>query len=416
MRQYQIVERRVVCASLRSILALSLFFAITLPLRAQYEVYQWANFEDGQWPSGTRPVGPNFANSVRIVDLTKLPNMPAAFREGIAGSETGRYGLMLDSNPQTHHITGLGVGVMLYRGKLGQHGKALYQADFFIPPTGYSLPSLAVLAMEPPPVGSTEPSNFYRFGITKNRNVYFSRIMQGEATPTVYVQDVRFTNEMPRPGWHRFAIVFDGPETIHCYVDGREPSFSPVTESTFPNLQVGILLADQDNAYSCFVDNMSIQWTVEDVPLPDSPWAGSWTGVTQATVPRPGVAVVQPTQTATAGTPGKEITWYDTDTAWGKVTATQTPMLVYFQAPRIPATRSLEQIFATNTDAQALLGRHVPVKIDVNQLAGGTYAQRFNVFRVPTLIVFDPLGKETARATFVVGDTWDSFKAKLGAK
>jgi hypothetical protein len=164
------------------------------------------------------------------------------------------------------------------------------------------------------------------------------------------------------------------------------------------------------------VDNLSIQWTTEDVPLPDSPWAGSWTGATQAVVPRPGVAVVQPTQTATAGTPGREITWYDSDTAWQKSTSTQTPMLVYFQAPRIPATRSLEQIFATDTDAQAFLGRYVPVKVDVNQLQGGTYAQRFNVFRVPTLMIFDPTGHEINRATFVVGDTWSSFKTKLGAK
>ena len=128
------------------------------------------------------------------------------------------------------------------------------------------------------------------------------------------------------------------------------------------------------------------------------------------------MSVVQPTQTAAAGAPSKEITWYDTDTAWQKVVTTQTPMLVYFQAPRIQATRNLEQIFATNADAQALLTKYVPAKIDVNQLQGGTYAQKFNVFRVPTLMIFDPTGQETNRATFVSSDTWDSFKAKLGAK
>ena len=47
---------------------------------------------------------------------------------------------------------------------------------------------------------------------------------------------------------------------------------SPVEEPSLRKLQVGLMLVESKNHYSCYADNLSIQWSPENVPLPDSPW------------------------------------------------------------------------------------------------------------------------------------------------
>jgi hypothetical protein len=45
----------------------------------------------------------------------------------------------------------------------------------------------------------------------------------------------------------------------------------------------------------------------------------------------------------------------------------------------------------------------VLLKVDVNQLGGGTLAQRFGIVRVPTFMVMGPDGKELKRIPVVSG-------------
>jgi hypothetical protein len=409
----------------RSCVLLLLFCALPFVVSAQYQVYYWSNFEDGQFPPGTTPLGKDFKSAVHVMDYSQIQGVPREFRAGIAASETGRHGLMIRADP-AQHITGLGVGLILDRDRLGAEGRALYQADFFIPAADMTLPNVAVLAMEPPEPGKNTPKAFYRFGIALNRALYFSTMVQTEAEARLYVQDRSYLEKITRPGWHRFAIVFRGPTTIHCYIDGIEMPFSPIEEPTFRKLQVGIMVADKEKAYDCFVDNLSIQWATEDAPLPDSPYAEGWVPkignpAQVASGPADAAPSTAATGTASPGAPKataaeEPILWYDPATGYEKATAAKKPLMVCFYAPRIPATQTLSQIFDTHPSAQAFLRQHVLAQIDINQLQGGELAKRFLVFKVPTIIQIGPDGQEKARATFARDDTWETFHAKLQAK
>lgn len=406
---------------------LLLAFTILPPTRAfaQYQIFDWASFEDGKLPAQSVPIGTDFKNTVSLVDFSTVPNPPAGFRSDVAAAETGRFGLKLTSVPAVW-ISGLATGAILDRDALGESGRALYQADFYIPPAGEPMPNLAVVAMEPMPAGAKRPHTFYRFGIALGVTTYFSKVVMDNTTAKVYHQDTPLAKQIPRGGWHRFAIVFEGPKTMRFYIDGREPSFSPVEESELRKLQVGIMLADQKKEYTCFADNQSIQWTPEDAPIPDSPYSASWGSIPvaasalgpPASAGRPaadpmGATALPGSMSGTAGSGG--ILWYDTNAGWNRCRATQAPMLVVFQAPRIPAAIELDQVFASNPAAQAFLRTCVPVKVDVNQLQGGSQAARLKVFKVPTLLLIDSSGQEKGRATFRRGDTWESISGSLSA-
>jgi len=378
---------------------------------AQYQLYRWANFETGKFQDGSVPIGGYFDTSVKVMDLARIPNMPTEFHTGISAHETGQYGLWLKGDPAIW-MAGLADGVVLDRDKLGMQGRALYQADFYLPPVEQFLPSIAVLAMEPLPPGGKEPVSFYRFGLTKNVFLYFSHVVKDELQARIFKQDKTLLTKIPRPGWHRFAIVFEGVSTIRCYIDGQQPSFSPVEESTLRKLQVGIMLAETDATYDCFVDNLSIQWTPEDAPLPDSPYASSWGGggVTQVqSTPQIPQAMASSQRPAT-------LEWLEPNTGWERSKSSNTQMLVYFMAPRIPSTLKLDSLMQSSAEAQAFLGKCVPVKIDVNQLQGGHLAKKFRIFKVPTMVLLDPKGNETGRAIFRSTDDWNTFSAQFGQR
>jgi len=431
--------------------------ALAVALPAQYQVYQWASFEDGRLPADAAPIGKQFQQSVAVVDLNSVAaTMPPEFRAGKSSSETGRFGMALNHG-KDFWFNGAASGVTMDRGALGATGRALYQADFYLPPSDEPLPNLAVCAMVPMQPGEDRPNTFYRFGITKNKIVYFSYVTLGETTAKVFQADGAMALRLGRPGWHRFAIVFEGEETIRCYVDGQEASFSPLKEASLRQLQVGIVLIDsdlKDGTYTAYADNLSIQWTTEDVPLPDSPYlapgqapatvltmasplatpslaapaqavtsipaptpAGggntySWGQATSATPTPSPVPSAAPISNAPANT--APIQWYEAEDGWALASNEKKPMIVYFQAPRLPATIRLNEIFQSDPEARGYVNRYIPVIIDVNQLQGGMYASYLNVTRVPTLIVFDGAGKETGRATFTARDSWSAVVQQLG--
>jgi thiol:disulfide interchange protein len=54
---------------------------------------------------------------------------------------------------------------------------------------------------------------------------------------------------------------------------------------------------------------------------------------------------------------------------------------------------------------RALLDKYVLLRVDVNQLNGGFQAQRFNIVRVPTLMVLSPDGREQRRLPVISNQT-----------
>ncbi len=394
----------------------SLSFAQGPHARAQYEVHQWASFEDGRFPENAVTIGADPGNTVQVVDLSTVQGMPAEFRNQESTRETGRYGLKLTSSGTGgHYTTGLAVGAILDRDKLGKNGRAIYQADFFLPSGDGELPSLAVLAMEPPrsadePLAPTVRSvdkPYYRFGMTLGKSLYFSRFIPKEQTPPYYTKDTPLLEELPLPGWHRFAIVFDGPNHIRCYIDGRETRFSPLPMPDLRKLVVGVMLADNQRAYDAYIDNLSIQVSHDAPTLPESPYASGWR------IP-PGPATLRARALAAAvAAPKHDIRWLQPTEAWEKAKGSQTPMLLYFYAPGMPGTAIMEELFSTNSSAKALLDRCVCTRVDANQLQGGLIAKQYEVFKYPTVLIINPDAKSFSRGTLGADGSWDSLARQL---
>lgn len=384
--------------------------------RAQYEVYQWASFEDGKLPENSITIGADPDKRVQVVDLDTVQGVPPPFRSPEARRETGRFGLKLTSTGRDgNYLTGLAVGAILDRDKLGPKGRAIYQADFFLPAGEGNLPSLAVLAMEPPqevqkaytPNVHTVDKPYYRFGMTLGKSLYFSRFIPKEKDPPYYTKDTPLLQELPLPGWHRFAIVFDGPNHIRCYIDGRETRFSPLPMPQFRKLMVGVMLADNQRAYDAYVDNLSIQVSQDAPQLPDSPYVTGWR------IP-PGPATLRAKALAAAGVaPLPDSRWIDPTEAWKKAQESRIPLLLYFYAPGLPGTAAMEHIFSSHPAAKAFLDKCVCARVDANQLSGGMIAKQYEVFKFPTVLIIAPDLSWHRRATLGNNATWESFVSQI---
>jgi hypothetical protein len=291
----------------------------------------------------------------------------------------------------------------------------MFQADFFVEADRY--PSLAVMAMEPPKdvinnhVDSIKGS-FYRFGITKGDRVYFSQVKPGEATATVFEQDNNLLKAIPAPGWHRFAIVCEGADTIRCYVDGREAAFSPLKDNSMKEVMVGMLLADSEKSYTAFADNLSIQISDEAPALPASPYDEGWgkAAGSSSKAQTAGVMTAAPTAKVTTELAAD---WLPPVQAWQKAQSDKKGMLLYFYAPGVTRVETVNQLLASDPAAKAYMAKHACARVDVNQLEGGSIAKKYNIFKVPTFLVISPDAQQFKKATPTASDTWAQIEGQL---
>jgi hypothetical protein len=389
-------------------------------------VPEWANFEDGNYPATGKLFGVDAQKYVQLIDYSSAQGLPPEFRSPRASRETGKYGLLIRGAPGTQgskrpHIVGMTVGGTVDRDRLGDKGRALYQCDFFIP-TKEAIPSLAVLAMKPVPPGESKPEfghgpiHFYRFGFHGRTRLYFSFVQDysyGTATDAekvpIYRTDKTMFESIPKPGWHRLGIVFEGRTRIRCYVDGREVSFSPFEEATLRKLSVGVMHTSRDS--DSIVDNLSIQFTSDARVMPASPYSQGWK-IAAGSRDRAGGAVSQLAPVEQAA-PIREDLWVDPPVAWATAQQQKRPLFIYFFAPGVVASDQMDRILSTNTTAQQFIQRCTCTRIDVNQLHGGIAARQYGVFKVPTLFIISPDGRQYKRAIFSRGGTWESIASKL---
>lgn len=387
---------------------LALVLATTLAAStafAQYQVYSWESFEAGALSPQLSLIHQATPSSVSVVDYTKMAADQPVLAEAPTQSECGGYGLRL----QTHdtqdkdQFVSVAHNLKMERSLLGSSGRALFQADFFLPEAGGYLPNSAVLAY----AGGVPPSaKMYRFGIVKNRWVYFSYQDGIKEPPALFQQETVDALNLKRPGWHRFQIIFEGQDRIVCAVDGKPTKFSPVMEPTLTSLQPGFMISSaKGNMGSCLIDNLSIQWTMEDAPIPDSPWAE---GAMPAAPPVAAPIAAPPGSSTTA------LSWSLAPVdAFSRAAAEKRPLLALFHAPRVKQCEALDANLNGDAEAQSLFSKFVLCKIDTNQLQGGSWAAKFQVYRVPTLMVFAPDGAKTAEIHFGKDDTWATVLANL---
>jgi thiol-disulfide isomerase/thioredoxin len=388
-------------------LAIFLFLFHLVPAfsPAQYRVHSWESFELGGIPPGLIPGHAADQETVLPYSYTS-PDVPPGMSSGIALLECGSTGLLFKPNPKKLHLS-LVSPVSLDRRLLGTTGKALYQADVYLPAKGEPFPNTALLAtvLEP---GATRAGGYkmYRFGFSeKGERVFFAYantdINATPGAPVVYHQQSLESFNLKRPGWHRLQMIFDGQDQIYCAIDLQVTKFSPVKENSLSVLNSGIMVASSAGNNSVVIDNLSIQWTAENVPLPDSPWL-----LPVADGEMPNVSLMES---------GSTVFWLtDAQKAWNLSTVQKRPILVQFFAPRASTYDHLKKMTPNDAETRDLLNRFVLLKVDVNQLAGGTLAERFSILRVPTLLVMGSDGRELKRVTYAgTQTTWDQIRGEL---
>lgn len=402
--------RKHVFTTLLSITAASAF--------AQYQAKEWANFEDGKVPDHTILIGGNVKSNLKVMAATDVTTQPETFKNN---PEIGKNVLNLrnaaTATDASTWQTGIAVGDKLDRTTLGTKGRALIQADFYLE-DGPTYPDLAVLAMEAPKNNAKEiPSvkgAFYRFGITLGKRLYFSAVFPNEGKARLFEQDNKLLAQIPRPGWHRFSIVFEGTDTIRCYVDGREASFSPIQDDGIKEAMVGVLLASKDRTpYDTYVDNLSIQVSDDAPALPSSPFNERWKVEAGSSLKarRAGVNAAAPVAKTTTQL---AIDWLAPTEAWKKAQTEKKGLLLYFYAPGVSSVENMNKLLNTDAGAKAYIARHACARIDVNQLEGGSIAKKYNVFKVPTLLVIAPDAQSFKMVTPGADDKWPAIESQLG--
>jgi len=387
------------------LLLILLFILTTGTSFAQFKVYSWNNFEDGIFPQNLSHSHDATGQNTALVDYSTLSHLQG-FMDNMSRMECGRFGMKFQTEVGDQFLKVVS-NVTLNRKNLGQNGKALYQADIFLTADDKSIPyTVAILAA----LESDDPKkakfSFYRFGIVKGQRVFFS-FTHNTPEPLIYEQANIFDLKLKRPGWHRFQIIFIGQEEILCAIDGRAVEFSePIKDSTLDKLKAGIMASSSEDkpVGICFADNLSIQWTTEDLALPDSPWIYRADGIQQAGYVNPFSPIMTRAKLSWLRSP---------EEAWRQASTQNKPLLILFYAPKVRSYKNLEQFINTNSAAQTLLKQFALLRIDVNQLRGGTLAQKFGVFKVPCFLVMDSKGSSQNKHYYRSEADWNMIAPGL---
>ena len=164
---------------------LMFFLCLALKSPAQYQLFTWENFENGVFPE-TLGKHSNANNSnVTILNYSAQNKYPG-ISEGIARTECGKMGLFFQSNKIERFLTVVSKNI-LDRKTLGSEGKAIIQADFYIPADFSNMPGLALVAAEINPKSRKRISAFYRLGILNRNTLYFSYLNNETSdSPKIY--------------------------------------------------------------------------------------------------------------------------------------------------------------------------------------------------------------------------------------
>lgn len=371
----------------------------TATAQAQYRVFDWVNFNDGKLPPSLSMGHDATAELVTPVNLSGA-GMPAEIFSDVAKTECGPYSLSFKPSPKLPHLSVLSP-LALDRNLLGDQGRALFQADFFLPAEGTVASSMSLLAAFDEK-GERRAYKWYRFGTMPDKGIVFFAFVNGTEKPALFHTQRISSLKLQRPGWNRFQIVFEGRERIVCAVNGNPTAFPAITEGTLRMLNAGVMVThpavtpeQEALVQPGIIDNLSIQYTPQAAEFPDAPWTKNREVVFDTT-----------TGEATLLDPASGLKWYDnTADAWSAAKTQQKPILVLWYTPRSVPFEYLESLMPKDAATRALLNNYVLLRIDVNQLAGGSIAQKRNIVRVPTLMVMTPDAVEQRRLAVISNQT-----------
>lgn len=376
---------------------------------AQYKLQAWYNFEDGSIPSQLVPGHYAGPDSLRLGIWRTLTDVPA-LTQGVAATEVGAAGLVFSPGSGKPQVS-LIANTSMDRSRLQPGWKAVYQADFFLDEPGKPSPTTALLAITPKE-GLKFGYSFYRFGVLEGGEQIFFSFANQTPEPVLYNSQPLSSYNLQRPGWHRFQIIFEGPDQIAFAIDTIPTSFSPIIEPTLTMMHPGLMVTTQKPEAKTYVDNLSIQWTMEaGAPLPDSPWSSAL--ATDVAAAPNGAA------TSSSAAPIYDadtmLNWFDDHNAAVQAALVQgKPMLALFYAPKIAPYTYLKGITPAGASTEDLFNKFVLLKVDANQLAGGKTAGDFRVLRLPTFVVIGANSQEKGRVEVMNNQTtWESISSQL---
>lgn len=381
-----------------ALLLLMVFSLVGSAFSQQYRIHTWESFESGVLPENIHLGHYSDSETVGVVDIFENQNVPSQARGGVAPLELGTHSLLWKPMPDKNHLS-IFAPDGLNRERIGQNGAALYQADFYLPAVGEPVPNISMLAQVLDSDGSTT-YKFYRFGILEPGDKLFFAFTNDAAQPEIFQQVPISQMDLQRPGWHRFQIIFHGQNEIYCAVDGEFTSFSPVLEGTHTSLNAGIMVTSSEFDSVALTDNLSIQWTPQNAPLPESPWTQG-----SADASRPNTSPLES---------GSSVSWLqESSKAWSTARRQQRPILAMFYTPNITPYERLKQMVPNTPEAYEVFNRFVLLKIDANQLAGGRLAEKFEIFRLPTFVVIGSDGLTRGKITVSGEMDWNQLRNEL---
>jgi hypothetical protein len=390
--------------------------AQTVTAQNNYNVHSWFSFEEGKFTDKLTFGHTTNPNKIRVVPYSEV-GLPAEISANGAAKEIAGHGVAFFADHNSKDQMSIISTTAMDRTRLGPTGRALYQGDFWVPAEGEPMPTQALLAVVPKE-GNQFSFNFYRFGLLDSGTHIFFAYTGGQPAPVIYQSQPLSEFNLKRPGWHRFQIIFEGSDRIICAIDGQQTSFSPIIEPTLTKLHPGIMVTATKGSGTMIADNLSIQWTMEDVPLPDSPWEALRNGesptIANAGTSTPAVSGAGNAEAASLYD-SDSLTWYkDPTDAWRS--AVDKPTLVLFYAPRIEPYRYLKSITPNTPEVEALFQKFSLARVDANQLSGGKIAQDRKIARLPTLFVIDAAGREKGRIPILSNETkWEDIERDLKA-
>lgn len=366
---------------------------------AQYRVFDWVNFNDGRLPTNLSLGHDASPEVVQPFSLTSGP-LSSALLDPVSRSECAPYALSFTPTEKRFHLSVLSP-LALDRNLLGNSGRALFQSDFYLPAEGEVAPSMSLLAAFDEK-GERKAYRWYRFGFMPDKNLVFFAFVNATDKPELFHTQKMSTLNLARPGWHRFQIVFEGSDRIICAINGTPTAFPAINEPTLRMLNAGVLVTrptmepgQESLMKPAVMDNLSIQYTPGAAEFPDSPWTR-----------KADVASATGHADASLLDPASGLKWHEnTADALAESKSTQRPLLIMWYTPRSAPHRYFENLMPKDEATRHLLEKYVLLRVDVNQLNGGFQAQKYNIVRVPTLMVMNPGGAELRRLPVIANQT-----------
>ncbi|CAN5485180.1 hypothetical protein BH09SUM1_BH09SUM1_23280 [soil metagenome] len=104
-----------------------------------------------------------------------------------------------------------------------------------------------------------------------------------------------------------------------------------------------------------------------------------------------------------------------TSVSWARATRENRPLLVMFSTERASPYQHLRQIMIAEPTAAEALGKFECLRIDADQPAGAALVKKFNVMRVPCIVLLSPDGKELSRFITDANTKWAQVEEGLAA-